>query len=57
MRDAQLLADKFAIANTLALHSRGVDRADYLLLRSADTDYGGAASYDFVIAHPPHLTG
>jgi hypothetical protein len=47
MRDAQLLADKFAIANTLALHSRGVDRADFSLLRSAYTDDGGAVSYGF----------
>ncbi len=31
MRDAQLLADKFAIANTLALHSRGVDPGRTLL--------------------------
>jgi hypothetical protein len=43
MRDLQILADKFAIANTLALHSRGVDRGDYALLRSAYAPDGEVA--------------
>ena len=40
------LADHQAIANTLALHSRGVDRADYALLRSAYAD-DAAVAYGF----------
>src|SRR5436309_2713914 len=45
-RALEALADKFAIANTLATHSRGVDRADYPLLHSAYAD-GASVDYGF----------
>lgn len=41
------LADKQAIANVLAIHSRGIDRCDYALMRSAYHDDGQAVYGDF----------